>query len=237
MTPDQIEQLRSGAMQLGITLSSDQLTAFDKFARLLEEWNEKINLTSIPPEQFVSLHFLDSLSLAKAVNIPACKKIADIGTGAGFPGIPIAISFPEISVTLVEATQKKVNFMRTVCEALELKNITLENGRAEDCAQSETLRETFDLVTARAVAPMVILAEWLLPFVKINGYAVALKSEKVEQELGEAQEIITRLGGIAPKLTNVEIPGIEIQRKLISIKKVKPTPKKYPRHGLKRAKS
>jgi 16S rRNA (guanine527-N7)-methyltransferase len=235
MTPDQIEQLSSGAAALGIALSERQLGQFNEFACLLEEWNNKMNLTRVAADKIVSLHFLDSLALSKAVELTTGASLIDVGTGAGFPGIPIAVAFPQIKVTLLDSTRKKLNFVDEVCQRLGLINASIVNARAEDAAMAGgTLRDAFDVATARAVAPMEVLVEWLLPFVRIGGTIVAMKSDKVEDELAGAEEIISRLGGGEAVVRSVHIPGTEIQRKMVVIEKVKATPNKYPRKGLKR---
>lgn len=222
-----LDTLSHGAATLGVTLSPHMLDAFEKYASLLIAWNKKINLTAIVvPQHIVEKHFLDSLSLL-ALLPQGPASIIDIGTGAGFPGIPLAIVRPDLAVTLVEATAKKASFLKAIKTALGLRNVTIVIDRAETLAHQPRLRETFDVAVGRAVAQLATLTELTLPFVRINGMVVAQKnlgSESIER----ATVAIETLGGVYEKEVAVPLPALA-DRRLIVIRKKTPTLAMYPR--------
>ncbi len=222
-----LDMLADGAAALGIPLTPKTLTAFDTYAALLLAWNKKINLTTIVvPQQIVEKHFLDSLSIF--TELPSgCTTIIDIGSGGGFPGLPIAIVRPDIQVTLVEATEKKASFLRTVISTLALHNVTVHTGRAETIAHLPDMREHFDVAVARAVAQLATLAELTIPFVRLGGVVIAQKSlgsESVES----AFVAIETLGGTYEQEHVVALPALA-ERRLVIIRKTKPTLAIYPR--------
>jgi 16S rRNA (guanine527-N7)-methyltransferase len=216
------------ALQLGVSLSSTQVQQFSELSILLAEANTKLNLTRVPPEEFETLHYLDSLAAA-CCGFPMQGELLDIGSGAGFPGLPLAIAFPSLKVTMLDATRKKVTHIRSCLEALGLKNARAEVGRAEELAAEKVWREHFDIVTARAVAAMPVLAELMLPMVKPGGCAVALKSAEAQQETAETSPAYALLGADEAVTVRVTLPETEIERLLVVIPKRKRTPRGYPR--------
>jgi 16S rRNA (guanine527-N7)-methyltransferase len=231
----QEETLTKGAKALGIELSREQVEQFFVYTQLLLEWNEKFNLTSIiDPEQIAIKHHLDSLTCLAAAHFPKGALVADIGTGAGFPGIPLAIVRPDLKLVLVEATKKKLSFLEEVAkEVLPGRNIELVNARAEELGHDSKHRERYDIVIARAVAEMRILAEYCLPLVKKGGLFIAMKGPDVRDEIKQAKPGIGTLGGSLPDITQLTLPFTDINRTLITIKKLKLTPEQFPRHGSK----
>jgi 16S rRNA (guanine527-N7)-methyltransferase len=215
---------------LGLKLTKQEEKAFETYATTLMEWNQRINLTAITePDQIENKHFLDSLSCIPVLREFPSKDLVDVGTGAGFPGIPIKIIMPEVNVTLVESIGKKVEFCRELIQKLDLKGIQIVQGRAEELGQDPKYREQFDVGIARAVAHLDILAEYLLPFVRLGGKMLALKGHTGPQEVQKAEHAIQLLGGRMNKLVPVTLPGICEDRYLIIIDKVISTPQKYPR--------
>lgn len=220
---------------LQISLSGEQYEQFLRYYELLMEWNAFMNLTAITDyEEVVLKHFTDSLSLVKAFpdhDFLSGRELSviDVGTGAGFPALPLKIAFPNWNITMLDSLNKRVQFLNEVIARLGLKKITAIHGRAEDAARKEELRENYDLCVSRAVARLSTLSEYCLPFVKKNGYFVAYKSEKTESELAEAAHALSVLGGQIMRETDFYLPGSDIFRKLIVIEKQNTTPKKYPR--------
>lgn len=226
-----LENLRSGAHELGIELSDSQLRQFDEFAALLVEANKSINLTRITePEEIITSHFLDSLTTLSALDIAPNANVIDVGTGAGFPGVPIKIVRPDISITLLDATQKKLDFIRDSVDQIGLQDIEVVHARAEDIGHNPKFRERYDVAYARALSEMKVLAELCLPLVRVGGHLVAQKSENIDEEVKAAKPIVGQLGGILEKTVRTAIPGTDIVRQLIVIVKAKPTPTQYPRH-------
>ena len=225
-----LEGFERGLFELGITLSEEQKTQFLQYYELLVEWNSFMNLTAITEfDQVITKHFLDSLSLVKVCDVEQAGRILDVGTGAGFPGIPLKIVYPELEVVLLDSLNKRVKFLNAVIENLGLTGITAIHGRAEDIAKQKEYREGFDLVVSRAVANLSSLSEYCLPFVKTGGMFVPYKSGSVDTELSEASRAIKVLGGEYRDTVRFELPGTDIDRTLVVIEKVKETPKKYPR--------
>lgn len=214
------------ANSIGIEISQKQAEQFYKYMELLLEWNEKMNLTAITdPEEVILKHFIDSLTI-----VPYLKEadtVIDIGTGAGFPGIPLKILEENKKFTLLDSLNKRIIFLQTVINELELKNIQEIHGRAEEFVSKE--REVYDIVTSRAVARLNVLLEYMLPFVKVGGRCICMKSFEIEEELKEAKKAIEILGGEIEKIDEITLPSTDIKRKIVVIKKVKNTPSKYPR--------
>ena len=224
------ETLTSQAKELGMKVTPEQAQQFQTYMELLLEWNEKINLTSITePDQVVEKHFLDSMTLLLWKKLKQGAKVIDVGTGAGFPGIPLKILRPDIDLTLLDGTMKRLNFLGEVCTALKLSARRVHK-RAEEAGLDKTMRERYDLATARAVAPLNVLAEYCLPLVKMKGYFIAMKGPGAAQELEEAENALDILGAGEPEVMALTLPGGE-ERNLVIAQKLRFTPKGYPRHG------
>ena len=216
--------------ELKISLSEKQLIKFMSYYELLIEWNHVMNLTTITDfDEVMKKHFIDSLSLVKAYDVSKTVSLIDIGTGAGFPGIPLKIVFPDLDVTLLDSLNKRVNFLNTVIDELGLEKIQAIHGRAEDFAKKGKLREQYDICVSRAVANLSTLSEYCLPYVKIGGYFISYKSEKIEEEKKEAEHAISVLGGKIENQIAFMIPNSDIYRNLFIVRKEKETPAKYPR--------
>ncbi|MFH1683788.1 MAG: 16S rRNA (guanine(527)-N(7))-methyltransferase RsmG [Candidatus Margulisiibacteriota bacterium] len=200
---------------------------FELYLKELLEWNEKFNLTAITdPEEIKVKHFEDSLAILQTIKLTN-QSVIDIGTGAGFPGIPLKIKCPNIKLTLLEATKKKVEFLRQIISLLKLQDVKIISARAEDIAKEQ--RGLFDLAVSRAVAKLNILCEYCIPFVKVGGQFIAYKEEEVEDEVKEANKAIEILGGKLKEIKKVKFPNSAITRSLVIIEKISPTPHKYPR--------
>lgn len=226
----QLEGFRKGLSDLGLLLSEDQIRQFLLYYELLIEKNKVMNLTAITDfEEVVQKHFLDSLSLVKVLEKKPAGKILDMGTGAGFPGIPIKIAFPDCDVTLVDSVNKKIEFIKEVSRKIGLNNVKAVHGRVEDLGHDIVYRETFDLVVSRAVAALPVLTEYCLPFVNVGGAFLSYKSVKVDEELSVGKKAIQVLGGRLKKDVRFQLPGTEMERAFLLIEKEKPCPKKYPR--------
>ena len=220
--------LSEGAKILGLSLTPREIDKFNLYLKELALWNKKISLTAVTEEKEIIIkHFLDSLTVSSLIS-PHMRAI-DVGTGAGFPGIPLKIVRPDMRLTLLESVQKKVKFLEHLVSVLGLKEVEVIWGRAEDLGRKENYRELFDLSVSRAVADLNVLAEYSLPFVKIGGLFVAQKEEKIEEELTRAEKAISILGGKLKELVKIKLPFSEITRSLVVIEKVSSTPEKYPR--------
>lgn len=232
---EKAEQIRIRFQQAGLNLSDQQAEQFAAYAELLVRWNEVMNLTSITDfDEIVEKHFLDSLALGIQPVFPRevwNGNLVDVGTGAGFPGIPLKIFFPNLKVTLMDSLNKRVNFLNQVTGELGLKKIEAVHGRAEELAQNPDYREQYGLCVSRAVAAFPVLAEYCLPFVRKGGSFVAYKSGQVEEELESGKKAIKVLGGSIQKAEKFVLPGTELSRSLLIIRKVDRTPKKYPRRA------
>lgn len=230
MTNTFIEQMSRELGALGISLTQRQMEQFFAYYNLLAEKNKVMNLTAITEEaQVVTKHFVDSLSLVKALHPSEFSTVIDVGTGAGFPGIPIKILYPDIHLTLLDSLNKRIRFLEEVCQTLQLSNVCCIHGRAEDAARDSSHRESYDLCVSRAVAGLASLAEYCIPFVKEGGYFVAYKSAEIKEELALGGKAVSVLGGSVEQVIDFCLPDSDYSRSLVKIKKIKPSPKKYPR--------
>lgn len=223
-----IEEFEKYLEKMQIKFSEEQYNQFYKYMNLLIEWNKKINLTAIiEPKEIILKHFVDSLTIAKYIE--ENKKVADVGTGAGFPGIPLKIYRKDLKITLIDSLNKRLNFLNEVISELELKEITTVHGRAEELGQNKEYRERFDIVTSRAVANLSTLSEYLIPFIKKDGKCIYMKTLEVDEELQKAKKAIKTLGGKIINTDKFYLPESEIGRSIIVVEKEKQTPIKYPR--------
>lgn len=228
MNPDIFKQTLA---EKGIELSEKQMNQFHRYFELLVEWNQKINLTALTGLEEVYLkHFYDSIALGLTMDFTKENmSLCDVGSGAGFPSIPLKIVYPNLDITIVDSLNKRINFLTLLTEELGLDGVHLYHDRAEIFGQNQAFRETYDVVTARAVARLNVLNELCLPLVKLNGHFLAMKAAKSEEELVEAKKSISVLGGKLVNESESHLPGTEDKRFVIDIKKVVRTPKKYPR--------
>lgn len=227
-----VDKLRSGTEELGINLSDRQLEQFFRYYELLIEWNKVMNLTAITePDDVVSKHFVDSLSLVRAVPELGMQKyrVMDIGTGAGFPGIPLRIAFPKLEITLLDSLNKRIKFLNTVIDDLGLGPVETIHGRAEDFGRDMKYREQYDICVSRAVANAATLSEYCLPFVKTGGRFISYKSGKVDEELEAGKKAIYVLGGAVSQIVRFSLSGTDAERTLVVIDKKEKTAKRYPR--------
>ena len=224
---DYVEQITEGQ----VLLTDVQLAQFEQYYGRLIEKNKVMNLTAITEREDVILkHFIDSLALAGYVKLWEKEyKIIDVGTGAGFPGIPLKIAFPNLQVTLFDSLNKRIKFLQEMIDTLKLKEITAVHGRAEEGARDKNMREKYDFVVSRAVANMAVLSEYCIPFVKIGGYFIPYKTGTVEEEITQGKKAIQILGGKIEKTEKLMLPDSDISRSFVFIKKEKQTPKAYPR--------
>ena len=222
------EKMQEKSMFLGVRFSVKQLEQFFEYMELLIEWNEKMNLTAITePEEIILKHFIDSITILK--DIEDNSKVVDVGTGAGFPGIPLSIMNPTLRITLVDSLNKRLIFLQEVVKELNLKNIEIVHARAEEFGQNKNYREKFDIATSRAVANLATLSEYLVPLVKIGGKIISMKASNAKEEINDAQKAIEVLGGKIERIEEFDLPESDIGRTIIIIDKNKCTPAIYPR--------
>lgn len=224
--------LAAGAKALGIILSDEQVDLFGRYRDLLLDWNERMNLTAVRDAgQIEQRHFLDSLTCSVVTGDLNGQRLIDVGSGAGFPGLPLKILYPDLQLSLLESIGKKRDFLQAVVDELELGDTRVIVGRAEDVGQSRDHREAYDWAVARAVARLGVLVEYLLPLVRVGGHVLAQKGRQAEVEMGEAEKGIALLGGGAPRLMPVQPAGREEPSYLVLIEKIKATPDLYPRRA------
>ena len=224
------ELMKNACDSVKMNFDEDKYNKFITYKNLLQEWNEKINLTAITEdEEVIKKHFIDCIKAFSENQFKEAKTLIDVGTGAGFPGLPIAIMKEDLNITLLDSLNKRVNFLNIVKNSLNLTNVTTIHSRAEDGARNKELREKFDIATSRAEASMAVLSEFCLPYVKVGGYFIALKGPAITDELNDAKNAIGTLGGKLIEVIEVSVEGTDLKHNLVVIKKVKETPKTYPR--------
>ena len=222
--------LEDGCQAFGVTLTEKQIEQFEKYYELLVEWNKVMNLTGITEfDEVMQKHFVDSAAAAKYVEMEKVNSLIDVGTGAGFPGIPLKILYPHLQVTLLDSLNKRIKFLEEVVDNLGLTGIETVHGRAEDAAKKAEYREQFDLSVSRAVANLASLTEYCLPFVKVGGKFVSYKSVSVDEEIAQSKKAVYVLGGEIGKVEKFNLPESDMERALVIIEKKRSTPKKYPR--------
>lgn len=225
-----MQLLTDGCEKLGIQLTEKQKQQFHRYYQLLMEWNRHVNLTSVTEYADVMVkHFLDSLCMVKLMDMHTAGNVMDVGSGAGFPGIPLKIIFPDMQLTLLDSLNKRIQFLEALQDELGLEGVLAIHGRAEDMGRDRKYREKFDLCISRAVAKLPVLSEYCIPLVCVGGSFVAYKSGKVQAELESSQEAIRRLGGSLGEEKRFTVPESDMERTLIQIKKIRKTPGKYPR--------
>lgn len=224
------DELKTAAAEYGLNLTESQISGFNRYYELLVEWNKKINLTAITEPKDVAIkHMIDSLSCYRDELFYENASLIDVGTGAGFPGLPLKIFCPSLKLTLLDSLNKRVKFLQLVVDELGLKDVEVIHARSEEAARNGNYREKFDIATARAVARLPIICEYCLPFVKTGGVFIALKGRQYEDETEEARKAIKILGGEIERTVPIKLPEIDDKRAVIYIKKIKSTPKAYPR--------
>ena len=224
------DQFLKDINSLGISLSDKQIEQLLHYYEMLIQWNEMMNLTAITNyEDVMKKHFVDSLSLVKICDLTGSLSLIDVGTGAGFPGLVLKIAFPDLNVTLLDSLKKRILFLDDVKSKLEIHGVNIIHGRAEDYAKKDKYRESFDLCVSRAVANLSTLSEYCLPFVKVDGFFISYKSERISKELESAEHAISILGGVMDKQEEFMLPNSDIYRNLVMIRKIQSTSLKYPR--------
>lgn len=227
-----VDTLIKGTKELGIDLNNRDIERFQMYKELLKEWNTKINITAITDDEEIDIkHFLDSLTPYVTNLFNDDKKIIDVGTGGGFPGLPLKIMNENLKVTLLDSLNKRIIFLNEVISSLGLKDIDAIHGRAEELSRTKEYREVYDICISRAVASLNTLCEYCIPFVKVGGYFISMKGPDVDEELEESKRAIQTLGGKLIDKQIITIPGSDIDHSLLIIKKVHQTPTKYPRGG------
>lgn len=220
--------LEKKAQEIGIVLQEKQINQFYQYMNLLLEWNQKMNLTAITdPKEIIEKHFIDSLTIAKYIKPGRC--VLDLGTGAGFPGIPLKIYREDLELILVDSLNKRIGFLNEVVHQLALKDIETVHGRAEELGKNKIYREKFDIVTSRAVANLSTLSEYLLPFLKEKGLAICMKGPDVEEEIAQAKKAIEILGGKLKEVEKFTLSENKMGRSIVLIEKIRKTPSNYPR--------
>ena len=222
--------MQKASNDVNMSFDEEKYNKFIKYMRLVQEWNEKINLTAIlEDEEFIKKHFIDCIKIFKCDEMKSAKTLIDVGTGAGFPGIPIAIMRDDLDITLLDSLNKRINFLNLVVKELGLKNVTTIHSRAEDGARKPELRENFDIATSRAVANMTVLSEFCLPYVKVGGSFIALKGPAIEDELKNSSNALGVLGGKLNRVVEVTIEDTDLKHNIVVVDKKKECPKAYPR--------
>lgn len=224
------QQFQNMLQEKGISLSPEQLQQFERYYELLIEWNEKMNLTAITEKEEVYLkHFFDSITAAFYHDFSKPLSLCDVGAGAGFPSLPLKICFPDLKVTIVDSLQKRITFLNQLATDLNLENVAFYHDRAETFGRREDIRESFDIVTARAVARLSVLSELCLPLVKVGGAFIAMKGAAAQEELESGKHAVQVLGGEVKQISTFQLPVEESERNILYIEKKRKTPKKYPR--------
>lgn len=226
----QYNMLKDACHNLGLEFTDEKFNKFNLYKDLLKSWNEKVNLTAIlDDEEIFKKHFIDSLKIYEFNPLLSSRNVIDIGTGAGFPGLPMKIMNDRLNITLLDSLNKRINVLNDIVSKLELESVKLVHGRAEEYVRNKDIRESFDIATSRAVASLTILSEICIPYVKIGGYFVALKGPSVDEEINSARNCIGTLGGKLIKVIPISIEGSNLNHNLVIIKKVRETEIKYPR--------
>lgn len=215
-----------------IELTAKQAQQFERYHQLMDEWGQQMNLTTIKdPDEVIIRHFLDSLSPIDVIGFDDGDRLIDVGTGAGFPGLALAIAFPNVDVTLLDSVQKKLKFLQAVIDDLQLSNVSILHMRAEDAGNHPDHREEYDIVTARAVALLPVLLEYTMPLVKVGGFMVAMKGESAQREVDDAKRALFVLKGDAKPVYEYKLPSVERSHFLVTIEKTDKTPRNYPRQA------
>lgn len=223
--------MKEACDRVSIEFNEDKYNKFMKYMALLQEWNEKVNLTAITEdEEVVQKHFIDCINAFSVEEFKNAQTIIDVGTGAGFPGVPIAIMRDDVEVTLLDALNKRINFLNLVVSELGLKNVTTIHSRAEEGSRKEEHREAYDVATSRAVANMSMLSEFCMPYVKIDGYFIPLKGPSIEEEMEKGKNAVKILGGEIKEVREVKVEGTDLKHNLVVVRKIKSCGKKYPRN-------